>query len=350
MSVPKTSVVICVRNQAPRLRLVLRGLSTQTIPPTEIIVVDDASSDEIAETLEHARSFLRSTELVYVRNETALGSPGARNVGIARARGDVVLFLDSDALPGPLHVATHLAAHSEHPRAIAFGPLWHVPSTEYLRDPATGERFDVEIPADKAAALEARLRDHLVTDDDVTQRFPHIVARALPGGYPGIGHMEAAGQKLGAATSHPAIWVLMSPHNASVPRDVLGELGGFDASLPFCEGWDLSLRALRIGVTLVRADAPTYHLYHYRPMSSFAQHLKRWVAQRRIAEKQGQRAILLVGLFYSFPTDRWLPREMGPFDLDHYGEILARYPGADIGPYETILRGHPWLSELAAAE
>ena len=106
------SVVICTRDQAPRLRLTLRALAVQSVPPREVIVVDDGSADDTARVLADARTFL-PCELHVVRLARPRGSAAARNEGAARAAGDLLVFLDSDALVTPDHVAHHLELQSE---------------------------------------------------------------------------------------------------------------------------------------------------------------------------------------------------------------------------------------------
>ncbi|MGZ8847657.1 MAG: glycosyltransferase family 2 protein, partial [Pyrinomonadaceae bacterium] len=66
----------------------------------EIIVVDDASSDETAEI------YRGIADIKYVRLERNQGVAGARNVGILRSTSKYVAFLDDDdlRLPGSLDV------------------------------------------------------------------------------------------------------------------------------------------------------------------------------------------------------------------------------------------------------
>lgn len=94
---PTISVVICTYTGGRwhQLRDAVESVSSQTRPPLDIVVVVD-----------HDPSLLRRvrTELagvVAVGNEEARGLSGARNSGIALARGDVVAFLDDDAEAAP---------------------------------------------------------------------------------------------------------------------------------------------------------------------------------------------------------------------------------------------------------
>lgn len=89
---PFVSVIIPTYNRAAFLRSALASLSAQTYSSgrTEIIVVDDGSTDNV-------RAILREygKDIVYVRQEHR-GIAGARNSGIRKARGDLITFLDSD--------------------------------------------------------------------------------------------------------------------------------------------------------------------------------------------------------------------------------------------------------------
>ena len=94
-----TSVIICTYNRAPLLKRVLRSLTKQSLPfnQFEVIVVDDGSQDETAhvcEVMGHELPNLR-----YVSAGANLGLASARNVGIAEARGNRIIFTDDDCIP-----------------------------------------------------------------------------------------------------------------------------------------------------------------------------------------------------------------------------------------------------------
>lgn len=96
-SEPTVSVIIATRNRA---RLLARAIRSALAAGTqvEVVVVDDASTDETARV---CRSF---DGVAYVRLERNQGLGGARNVGIVASRGEFVSFLDDDdvRLPGSL--------------------------------------------------------------------------------------------------------------------------------------------------------------------------------------------------------------------------------------------------------
>ena len=85
------SVVIPAFNAEKTLPLCLRALQQQTLPPGEIIVVDDGSADGTARVAQLAG--------VVVISQPNQGPAAARNSGINTSHGDIVLFTDSDCEP-----------------------------------------------------------------------------------------------------------------------------------------------------------------------------------------------------------------------------------------------------------
>ena len=86
------SVVIPAFNAEKTLGAVLESLTTQAPAPDEVIVVDDCSTDGTAAVAE-------SFGARVVRTERSRFAGGARNRGWEVANGDVVVFLDADAVP-----------------------------------------------------------------------------------------------------------------------------------------------------------------------------------------------------------------------------------------------------------
>jgi glycogen(starch) synthase len=90
---PAVSVVINTYNRARSLQSVLAALPRQNYSPFEVIVVNGPSDDGTGEVLERHRDWIR----VGTCQDKNLSV--SRNVGIAMAQGEIVAFLDDDAVP-----------------------------------------------------------------------------------------------------------------------------------------------------------------------------------------------------------------------------------------------------------
>jgi GT2 family glycosyltransferase len=95
---PRLSVVIPVRNASRTLPRTLEALTALTPAPDEIVLVDNASTDD---TLARLEAFAASTSRakVLVVREPRRGASVARNTGFRAATGDVVVFTDADCCP-----------------------------------------------------------------------------------------------------------------------------------------------------------------------------------------------------------------------------------------------------------
>ncbi|WP_197435052.1 glycosyltransferase [Nitratireductor arenosus] len=115
------SVIVPTRNRAAVLRLSLPRLFTQTLAPDayEVIVVDDASSDDTEAVL---REFAREN-LVVTRLAVHAAAAAARNRALELARGDTLVFLDDDCLVAPDFLQQHAAAQARRPGSVVTGPI-----------------------------------------------------------------------------------------------------------------------------------------------------------------------------------------------------------------------------------
>jgi glucosyl-dolichyl phosphate glucuronosyltransferase len=94
---PTISVVICAftTERIDRIAAAIESLHAQTVPPHEIVLVIDHSPELEAECAQ------RWPEVNPMPNREQQGLSGARNTGLAAASGDVVAFLDDDAVAAP---------------------------------------------------------------------------------------------------------------------------------------------------------------------------------------------------------------------------------------------------------
>lgn len=99
---PKISVIIPAYNAEKNLPAVLDSvLSQKTSFPFEVLVTDDGSTDATAQIL---ADYAKKDGSVLSQTIPNAGPAGARNAALARARGEIVVFCDSDdlILPGAL--------------------------------------------------------------------------------------------------------------------------------------------------------------------------------------------------------------------------------------------------------
>ena len=105
---PLISVVVCSYNGAPTIRDCMEGLQKLDYDNYEVIVIDDGSTDHMAQIVgEYPVRLIRTPNR---------GLSNARNRGMIEARGEIVAYLDDDAYPDPqwLKYLAHAYQTSNH--------------------------------------------------------------------------------------------------------------------------------------------------------------------------------------------------------------------------------------------
>lgn len=92
VNVPHISVVIPSYNYARYVTEAVESALKQTLPPLEVIVVDDGSMDNTQEVM---KTYAGNPHVRYIRQENR-GLSGARNTGIRHASGCYIALLDAD--------------------------------------------------------------------------------------------------------------------------------------------------------------------------------------------------------------------------------------------------------------
>jgi hypothetical protein len=100
MSEPLLSVVLPTYNHAQYLARAIDAIAGQARPPDEIIVIDDASTDDSRDVLAHSQS--RHPNLIVLINGRNLGALSALQRGLEIAKGRYIYFAaaDDQVLPG----------------------------------------------------------------------------------------------------------------------------------------------------------------------------------------------------------------------------------------------------------
>jgi peptidoglycan/xylan/chitin deacetylase (PgdA/CDA1 family) len=225
----RTSIVIPARNAERTLAEALNSLIAQTDADWEAVIVDDGSTDATSAIIaEFASRDSRFINLVG-RGE---GASAARNLGLSKACGKWLLFLDSDDWIGPSFLAAMHAALDGQPDAVA----------AYCADQRV-------TPAGEPIPLR--------WSDEIARSAFDVFAR-----FCGV-----------------------SINSVLVDCQLVKELGGFDARLRTCEDWDLWQRVARTGGRFVGVAQP---LAFYRMSDHSLSHdLVRMIADARVVIERG---------------------------------------------------------------
>jgi len=118
------SVVIPTYNRQPILEKCIHALENQVIPDRqlitdyEIIIVDDGSTDDTI-------AWLKQKSFPHVRyfQQYHQGPATARNLGVENAKGEIIVFIDSDLVVTENFLQAHANClnHSGEPRAFTYG-------------------------------------------------------------------------------------------------------------------------------------------------------------------------------------------------------------------------------------
>ena len=133
---PLVSIVMLTRDGAAHLRRTLPTLATGAYPNVELLVVDNASSDNSAAVL---AAFAPGFPVTVIRNERNESYADANNAAVRACRGDLVLFLNNDVQPVGPHWLGHLVESLEAPDVAAVGARLVYPLGE--AGPRAGNRF-----------------------------------------------------------------------------------------------------------------------------------------------------------------------------------------------------------------
>lgn len=200
----QASIVVATFNRKEPLADLLETLASQTIPrhDYEVVVVDDGSREDATPV---ATAFARRLQISTFRQENS-GVAIARQRGVERARGRIIIFLDDDMRVSRDFVAEHLAAHGGHDDRVVMGAL---------------------LPDDELAQMPLFERFHAHQLEQAAERYAQRGTFA--------GHEVYTG-------------------NLSLPRELFLRVGGFDPTF-FIEDVELGVRLELAGARFVFSRA-----------------------------------------------------------------------------------------------
>ena len=116
---PKVSIIIPVHNTARYLEKCVASVTAQTLTDTEIILVENASTDN---SLELCYQLALTDKRIRVLHIDEADLSTARNAGVGKASGEYVGFVDSDdtLIPGSEYRQCIEKLHSEMPQVLQF--------------------------------------------------------------------------------------------------------------------------------------------------------------------------------------------------------------------------------------
>jgi GT2 family glycosyltransferase len=116
----KVSVVVPTYCRVDDLSELFGSLLKQTVKPFEVIVVDDTPDDTISVLCETYKAVFESvgSKLIYVKNPRMRSLTISRNLGVKLARGELIMFLDSDVILHSDYVEKILEVFGKYPNAL----------------------------------------------------------------------------------------------------------------------------------------------------------------------------------------------------------------------------------------
>ncbi len=285
----EVSVILITHNKYAENLLVLDTLEKQTYDFTkmEVILVDDSSTDQTISLQKYTAPFL----FKYCRSTTNLGRAGAKNFGIKRAEGKIVIFLDGEVMVAPDFVANHLRHYHNGQEIAVSGNSGHCGIFTFLypgfsekqlrllhsciqNEPLTMERLarHLGLPGTQLhyfhqfyhqAARNQKLLPLLTNEDIVARRYKQLSFPIWPF-FPKI--LRNCGNVL---TGFHLAWIFFVTRNVSLRKSLFDELGPFNEEFKGwgLEDWELGYRLYKNGVTFIEdGDIISYHQEH--PFSS----------------------------------------------------------------------------------
>ncbi|TWO34308.1 glycosyltransferase [Seonamhaeicola sediminis] len=117
------SVIVCAKNEAKNLKTFLPSIISQEYPDFEIVLINDASTDNTLKVMEAFKKEYNNIKIVDVKNVEAFwgNKKYALTLGIKASKNDYLLFTDADCKPVSKYWIKDMTAHFSNQRTIVLG-------------------------------------------------------------------------------------------------------------------------------------------------------------------------------------------------------------------------------------
>lgn len=119
------SVIICVKNEAENLKINLPEIAKQQYAPFEIVLVDDASSDNSPQEMQQFKNKFSSDQLsihiISIIKKDSKGKKAALSKGIHTAKNDYLVLTDADCKPVSSYWLKEITTHFTKEQTIVLG-------------------------------------------------------------------------------------------------------------------------------------------------------------------------------------------------------------------------------------
>lgn len=249
----RCSVVIPTYNRAPLLGQTIDSVLAQTLPPIEIIVVDDGSTDGTAAVVAKYGERVR-----YVATPNR-GVAHARNVGMQEAAGDYLTFLDSDDLLYPYMLELESRVLRRYPDVgFVYAEMSGFDERGFF------ERFHLRRYHESAYRDPGIGYDHLFSSS-VRLRDADLLPPALSAEDPSLLDRRAY---FGNIFDTYLTRLMLFTNNVLMRREVAARIGVRNEAVKYYEEFDYTLRMSR-DYEVCFVDVPTYKLrYHHGQIST----------------------------------------------------------------------------------
>ncbi|WP_394556471.1 glycosyltransferase family 2 protein [Priestia aryabhattai] len=299
----KVSIIMPTYNKYHQTSLSLYGLSKQTFPHAqyEVILVDDASSDNTPNILKEADVPFK---FKYIRMKQNKGRSSVRNIGINHAEGDLLIFLDGEMLAPPAFIENHYKHHMHESNLVVTGamhyegvytfimPDYNEDQMAHLKELVGGDpEYRRSYENYEQTKWHSNVPYPLVTKEDIdTNRFQRL---SFPNRYFLNSGLKHFGERLEGFTL-PYIAFLSG--NVSVRKENLKKSGLFDETFVGygAEDWELGYRLYKNGAQFVLD--PSTVAYHQEHGISKRKVKEQWGNHYRFVKKHPNIDVLILSL------------------------------------------------------